>query len=133
MAFVVPNEGEKEMLYRLLHGDTLFLRLFDTDITPAEGDTYSGYHEADGGGYAAIAMDPSSWTIQTGSGDTTYGTYPQQSFNFSGGDTIYGYYITTYSSAGDTINYFAERFTGAPYVIPSTGGIIKVTPQAKID
>jgi len=133
MAFVVPNEGEREMLYRLLNGNALSLRLFNVDKTPAEGDTYSEFSEANGTGYSAVLLNSSSWVIQTDVGDTTYGTYPQTSFNFSGGDTIYGYYISTISTAGDTVVYFAERFAGAPYVIPSTGGVIKVTPKVKLN
>jgi len=38
---------------------------------------------------------------------------------------VYGYYVTDNSSL---ILLWAELFTGGPFVVPSAGGTIQVTP-----
>jgi hypothetical protein len=140
MALNVNNVAEQEMLLRIVGGtdptsagDTLMLRLYDADKTPGEGDTFLDYSESDGDGYAAIALLGDSFTIDTGIGDTSYATYAQQTFTYTGGDTLYGYHVTTVNGAGDTILYFAEKFSDGPYTIPSGGGTIKITPRVQLD
>ena len=139
MALLVNDIGEQEMLARIVGkhapgaGDTLVLRLYDADRTPVEGDSISLYSESDGTGYAAVTLEMASWTIGEGAGDTSYATYAQQTFTYTGGDTLYGYYVTTADSAGDTLVYFAEKFSDGPYTIPSGGGTIKITPRIQLD
>jgi len=139
MALKATNQGELEMLARIVMksspgaGDTLMLRLYDNDITPAEGDTFLTMSESDGAGYEAIPMTAASWTISTGGGDTTSATYAQQTFTYSGGDTLYGYYFTTKTEGGDTILYWSERFSDGPYTIPGGGGTVKITPRIQLD
>jgi hypothetical protein len=139
MALLAPNAGEREMLARIVGshapgaGDTLFLRLFDNDVTPAEGDTMGTVSESDGTGYAAIALLGDSWTISTAGGDTTSATYAQQTFTYTAGDTLYGYYITTFDEGGDSVLFWHEEFSDGPYTIPGGGGTVKVTPRIQLD
>tara|TARA_Y100000310_G_scaffold343310_2_gene450329 strand:+ start:1324 stop:1767 length:444 start_codon:yes stop_codon:yes gene_type:complete len=147
MALLAGNESEVLMLKRILGdqrsgdttGDTLFLRLYDNNITPVEGDTWLTYSESDGTGYASVAIpgDTSGgpgWTYATGGGDTVSATYAQQTFTYTGGDTIYGYYVSTRDGeTGDTVVLWSERFSDGPYTIPGGGGTIKVTPKVQLD
>ena len=147
MALLAGNQGETLMLKRILGdqrsgdttGDTLFLRLYDGDTTPTEGDTWLKYSESDGSGYAAIAVPGDStsgfpgWTYATGAGDTVSATFAQQTFTYSAGDTLYGYYVTSRDAAGDTTVLWAELFTDGPYTIPGGGGTVKVTPKISLD
>ena len=127
MALLVPNVGEKEMLERILNGsDNLQLHLFQVDHVPAEADTVTSYDEVSTGGYASKSLD-ATWNI---SGDPTEGSYPQVSFDFTGSATIYGYYVT---DNGGSILLWAERFSDAPYNIPSGGGSVKITPKIQLD
>ena len=146
MALLANNLGELTMLKRMLGdegsgdtvGDTLFLRLYDTDVTPAEGDSIGDYSESDGAGYAAIAIPGDTtggagWTYDEGAGDTVSASFAQQTFTFSGADTVYGYHITTLTADGDTIVFWAEKFTDGPYTIPGGGGTIKISPFISCD
>ena len=147
MALLAGNEGEILMLKRILGdqgsgdttGDSLFLRLYDNDYTPLEGDTWLSFSESDGTGYAAIAIPGDSsggsgWTYATGGGDTVSATYAQQTFTYTAGDTLYGYYVTTRDGAtGDTTVLWAEKFTDGPYTIPGGGGTVKITPRVQLD
>lgn len=140
MALKVTNLGEVELLNRILNpggdsvGDTLWLRLYDNDITPAEGDTNTTYSESGGTGYGEINLRGDSWTITTEGGDTTHADYAQQTFTYSGGDTCYGYLIVEKAGyGGDSVIVIAERFSDGPYTIPGGGGTIKVTPRIELE
>lgn len=141
MALLAPNEGEVEILRRMVMahipvaGDTLKLRLYKNNKTPAEGDTFLQYTQCNGTGYAPIALVGTSWTITTQTGDSSSASYAQQTFTFTAGtgDTSYGYYITSHYAAGDTRILWAEKYTDGPYVIPSGGGTIKITPRIVLD
>ena len=147
MALLANNLGETLMLKRILgeqsqgdtDGDTVFLRLYRGDTTPVEGDSAAKFTQSTGTGYAAIAIPGdttggSGWTYATGAGDTVSATYAQQTFTYTGGDTLYGYYVTTRDGAtGDTAVLWAERFTDGPYTVPTGGGTIKITPKLQLD
>lgn len=136
MALKAVNIGEREILKKIVGdtGDTLWLRLFDNDVTPAEGDTNNTYSESDGSGYTQIGLKGDSWTISTEAGDTTHADYAQQTFTYSGGDTLYGYYVMEKSGyEGDSVVLMAEKFTDGPYTIPGGGGTVKITPKIQLD
>ena len=146
MALLANNLGETLMLKRILgeqsqgdtDGDTVFLRLYRGDTTPVEGDSAAKFTQSTGTGYAAIAIPGdttggSGWTYATGDGDTVSATFAQQTFTYSDGDTLYGYYVTTTDDVGDTIVLWAELFTDGPYTIPGGGGTVKVTPYVSLD
>jgi len=147
MALLAGNEGETLMLKRILGdqsigdttGDSLTLRLYDNNYTPVEGDSWLAFSESDGAGYGAVGIPGdtaggfSGWTYDTAAGDTVSATYAQVTFTYSGGDTLYGYYVTTRDGFGDTTVLWAEEFTDGPYTIPSGGGTVKVTPKVQLD
>lgn len=128
MSLLVPNLGEVEILTRALapaSGDKL--HLYTNDATPVEASTLAGLTECAVAGYAATTLAaPTVATVN----DVTTATYAQQTFTFTTNTTVYGYYIT---DNGATKLLWCERFTDAPYNIPSGGGEIKVTPKITAD
>ena len=139
MALLAVNEGEMQMLRYIVGkevfdvGDTLRLKLYDVPKTPAEGDTFSEYTESTGTGYGDTFLLGANWTVTGEAGDTVHADYAQQTFTYTGGDTLYGYYITSKDDSGDTIVLWAEEFTDGPYTIPGGGGTVKVTPVIILD
>jgi len=132
MALLVPNVGEEEMLKRIIgdvSGGDVTLHLYGDNITPTETDTVSSYTELTGGnGYSKKVLD-GTWTI---SGDPTGASYPEYEFSFNSGtgETVYGYFVT---DSTDTVLLWAERFSDAPYTIPTGGGSIFITPKIQLD
>lgn len=133
MALLVPNTGEVIALSYLVNKSTpenLVYRLFATNVTPAETDTAATYTEATGGGYAAITLTGSSWTVTGGAPSTA--AYAQQTYTFTGAlttnATIYGYYVTR-ATTGDLV--LAETFTS--FTPANNGDNIKLTPQITAD
>lgn len=146
MALMVPREGDVQLLNDLLAGGSLenwSLRLFNSNITPAETDTAATYtaHETAFTGYAAktltrtigsstwntpVSQAPSgapAWSSRTQVGHSQYGSSPQ-SWTCSGtGDTIYGYFITGVTS-GKLI--LAEAFASSRTL--ANGDSLSITP-----
>jgi len=157
MALTVGDRADREILYRMIGssvggtnsgamGDTFTLRLYKARGVLSKSDSKFYFVQASGTGYAYIPLAPTSWTIQTlnpGTGDTNIASYAQQTFTFTGADSVAGYYVQcvkartsgttapTAPTAGvsDSILMWAERFNDGPYVIPSGGGTIKITPK----
>lgn len=134
MPLLVPNVGEVVLLTNLLAGGTLenmTLKLYRTNVTPAETDTAASYTEANFSGYAAKTLTRSinpgtTWGTPTTSGGTTSSSYAAQVFTSSDAtaQTIYGYYVV---GATSTTLLFAELFgTSRNIVSPDT---LTVTPQ----
>ena len=129
MALVLTDVGADEILKvffnndRPTGGNDLTLRLFATNVTPAQSGV--SYVEATGGGYAAIILTNGSWVVATGN-DPSDATYAQQTFTFTGAlttnGTVYGYYVT---DDDDTVIY-AEAIT--PFTPVSSGDNVKITP-----
>jgi hypothetical protein len=135
MTLVVPNISEVIMLKLLVNKQSngnLILRLFDNDVTPDESTPAPGAGpgpvETTGTGYSSVTLTGSSWSVATVSGTTT-AQYAQQTFTFTTSVDIYGYYLVT--SGGDLV--WIERFDGAPYSLPITGGVIQVTPKITLE
>jgi len=131
MAIVIQNGAESNALQlytnKIATGQDLSLRLFQNNITPAEGDVVGGYTIATFTGYASLTLTGSSWTI-SGTAPTQI-AYAQRTFTSSADQTlqnIYGYYYVR-ASAGDIMG--AERFTSAPFPIENNGDEIRITPQ----
>jgi hypothetical protein len=157
MALEVGDRADREILYRMIgtsvagsntgcNGDTFTLRLYKGRGTLTKSDSKAYFIQATGTGYAYIVLTPTSWTINTlnpGTQDTTMASYAQQTFTFSGSDSIAGYMVwcvrartsgtssPTAPTAGvsDSILMWAEKFSDGPYSIPGGGGTIKVTPR----
>ena len=92
MPFVVPNEGETEMLQRILDTDVV-LKLFTNDKTPAETDVLADYTEATAAGYADKTLATASWSYDFDAGDAR-ANYADQDFIFTAGETVYGFMVT---------------------------------------
>jgi hypothetical protein len=136
MALLVPDEGEVELLRRMLNYSgaavpDVVLRLYTNNRTPGEGDDTSSYTESTGSGYSEITLTGSSWTVATVTGTTT-AEYAQQTFTYTGAEpNIYGYYVT--DDEPETIVLWAELFSDGPYAIPSGGGSVKITPKIQLE
>lgn len=131
MAFLTPDVGENlvcEMIVNKTAAQNLVLKLFQSNTTPAEGDTAGTYTEATFSGYASAALTGASW------GAASSGTiaYAQQTFTHNGGGTansIYGYFVIQ-TTSGTLL--LAERDAGGPYTITNNGDNIKITPSISV-
>ena len=142
MSLLVPDVGEILMLQYLVNmlstdgtagpasGQRL-LRLFTNNLTPVEATTLATITEAVGStGYNPVTLVGSSWTT-TQVGGTTTAVYSEQTFTFTTGVTVYGYYVT--SIYGTPAVLWLERFSGAPVILPSGGGQIAISPRISLD
>jgi hypothetical protein len=127
MAIVVPNVGEVialNLFFNKATPENQVLRLFATNITPAETDTAGTYTEAAGGGYANKALTGTSWTVTGGAPSTAAAGV--QTFTFTGplttNATVFGYYVTQTTSG---ILMFAESF--ASFTPTNNGDNIALT------
>lgn len=95
MAVLCPDVGERELLDDMLNARDRTLKLFKTNVTPAEGDTTGSYTEADFTNYVAKTLTGASWNAASTSSGTTSKTYAQQSWTCgASGNTVYGaYYV----------------------------------------
>jgi hypothetical protein len=132
MALVVPNNGEGDALQYFVNRATpenLVLRAFTNNITPAETDNAAAYTEDTAPGYASITLTGASWGAPSEGAPSSI-AYAQQTWTYTGASNVYGYFMTRATSGRIAL---AERFTGAPFAIPSGGGTVKVTPQITAD
>lgn len=132
MALVVPDVGEVELLKRVLYSNAAAedwtLKLFKTNVTPAESDTASSYTVADFTGYSnktlTSSQSGSTWAVPTTSSGTTSSTYQTaQSWSPSSSQTVYGYYIV---GATSTVLLIAEAFASSKNL--SSGDTLTLTP-----
>ncbi len=98
MSLVLPDVGEVCALDMWLSDaspEAQTLKLFQSNTTPAEGDTHASYTEATFSGYAAKALARATWNAASTASGTTTKTYPQQTWTVAGAtsNTIYGYYV----------------------------------------
>jgi len=141
MSLVVPDVAELLMLQYLVNmlqtdgtagtsaGDRV-LRLYTNNLTVTDEVLYSSFTEATTAtGYAPITLVGSSWTTTQAAGVTT-AVYSEQTFTFTTGVTVYGYYVT--SLTGNNL-LWAEKFSGAPFQLPSGGGEIAITAKITLD
>lgn len=128
MTLRIPNEGENRAVGTLLGkytAETLRVKLYSNNVTPAETDTSASYTEVTGGGYAAVDLTAANWTITEGA--PTEAAYPQITWTFSAAiGNVYGYYVVGVTSGKV---WFAERFSDGPYNVAASGDAIKVTPK----
>jgi hypothetical protein len=127
MALNFPDAGENlalEMIVNKTAPQSLVLKLYSSNTTPAEGDTAGTYTEATFSGYSSIALAGASWGAASG------GTiaYAQQTFTHDGGVTsnnIYGYFVIQTTSG--TLLY-SERDASSPFIMANNADNVKVTP-----
>lgn len=138
MPLVVVNEGEYEMLSRILNvsGLTLtdvVLRLYVNDVLPDETDTASTYTECTTAGYNSVTLEDGGpdgdWVLNTDGSGITSATFDQIDFVLTDGPVdVYGYYVTD----GGGVLMWAERFDTTAS-LGSGGGTISVTPYIELD
>lgn len=131
MSITVPQVGLARMLDEII-ADTLTIRLFSNNHTPAATDTSADYTEVAGGGYAAIPLVSASWTTVAGNpSSTTYATYQQ--FDFTGPTTspgtVFGYYITR--ASGEVV--YAQLLYPTNPIVPINTVYVKVKPKITLD
>lgn len=136
MALVLADIGADEFLKvyfnddRPAGGNNLTLKLFATNVTPADTDTAATYTEANGGGYAAKTLTNGSWTVTTGN-DPSDAVYAEQTFTFTGplttNTTVYGYYVVDADNTLVWAEKFATSFTPA-----NNGDQLKLTPKFQL-
>ena len=133
MAALIPNNGEGDALSYFVNksaAQNLVLKLFKNDKTPAEGDVAADYTECDFAGYASVTLTGANWTVTEGAPSSA--AYAQQVFTNTGAvaQSVYGYFLVRASSGRIA---YAERFTGAPFVVQNAGDEIKITPTITAD
>jgi hypothetical protein len=127
MALIIPNESEVDVLSAFIGRpqlSTIVLRLYGNDFAPTDIDNAGSFLDVSIAGYAPIQLSEANWVITAGDPPSTL-TYPQVTFNFTGGGIIYGWYM--HRQQGFRM-VAAERFDSAPLTIPSGGGTLKITP-----
>lgn len=132
MPIVVPNNGEGDALEYFVNRaapQNLVLRLYTSNTTPAETDTAATYTEMSGVGYSAITLTGASWAVPVEGAPSSIG-FAQQTFTLTDAVNAFGYFMTRVTSGRIAL---AERFTSAPFSIPSGGGTIRITPQITAD
>jgi len=133
-ALLVPNQAEVIMLKAFLNHTApqdLDIKLYTNNKTPDEADTEADYTSMGAvQSYALVSLAASGWTVTPGA--PTSAAYPQITWTFSsGGPTnVYGYFVVQRSS-GKLM--WAERFTGAPFVVQNSGDTIEVTPAITLE
>jgi hypothetical protein len=134
MALVVPDVSEVALLKRMLGysatGDQI-MHLYTNDLTPTEDTSLVGTNaptQSSANGYAQITLTSGNWAVSTVAG-TTSGVYAEQTYTYSTSETLYGYYVT---DSGGTNLLWIERFTGAPFILPSSGGQVAITPTINL-
>jgi hypothetical protein len=101
------------------------LHLYANDVTPSDSTVIGDLSQIAGStGYAPVTLLSNQWTT-TQAGGVTTAVYSERTFNFTTDATGYGYYVTDQSNN----LLWLERFSGAPFQLPSSGGSISVTPK----
>ena len=112
------------------------LRLYASDVTPDDNtvvadvtsNTGDNFPEVTSAGYVPITLLSSLWTT-TQSGGTTTAVFSEVTFDFSTDAKVYGYFVTNNNSGGTAELMWLERFSGAPFQIPTGGGTISITTK----
>lgn len=126
MALVCPDlHGELLLLQYivgLVDAGNPVLHLYGNDVTPTDSTVIGDLLEVTSAGYGAITLVSSNWTT-TQSGGVTSAVYSEKTFSFGTSATAYGYYVTT--TTGQLL--WLERFSGAPFELPSGGGTVSLS------
>lgn len=100
------------------------LHLYGNDVTPSASNVITDLTQCTSSGYAPITLVSANWTTTQAAGVTT-AVYSLQTFTFNTNAVAYGYYVT--DTAYNLL--WLERFSGAPFTIPSGGGSVSVGPK----
>jgi hypothetical protein len=132
MPILVPDIGERELLADLLdNGEDWTLKLFRTDVTPAESDTDASFTVANFTDYVdktlTRAVGAGNWgtpSTNTGTTSSTYNSGTPQSWTCgASGNTIYGAYVVGATSGN---LQFSDKFAAARTL--TDGDTLEYTP-----
>lgn len=132
-ALLVPDVGEVELLDKMMKDalsvdEDYTLKLYKTNVTPAESDTAGSYTVADFTNYVNKTLTRTGWAGASTAGGTTSTTYAQQSWTCgASGNTVYGYYVIG-ATSGTLL--WAELF-GTARVLAS-GDTLNLTPAMEL-
>ena len=133
MPLIVTNSAEIILLQYIMGltspGDKI-LRLYKNDPSLSETTVIGNLTECTEVGYAPVSLYSISWTISQDVSGITTASYSEVPFNFVTGVTVFGYYVT--SAVGNNLQW-VERFGGAPYQLPASGGQITVKTTTNLD
>lgn len=139
MSLLCPDVGEVVLLTDLLDGantrEAWTLKLYKTNVTPAETDTAASYTVADFTGYSnktlTRTVTGTTWSTPATSSGTTSSTYNSGtplSWSATSAQTVYGYYVV---GATSTTLIYAELFSSSISLVnPST---LQLTPKLQLD
>jgi hypothetical protein len=127
MPLEAPNIGDILLLKYMLNvtpATNKVIHLYTNDPNTSDKTlTSANISESTDAGYAPITLAGSMWTF-TNIANVVTAIYSEVDFTFTTGTSLYGYYIT--STVGNTELCWLERFSGAPFTLPSGGGTIAV-------
>jgi hypothetical protein len=137
MSLVVPNTADILMLEYILNivaqdggaapaGGERCLRLYTNNLSPGKSNVIADITQATAAGYSSITLTGAEWTTSSVANVNT-AEYSQQTFTFTTGVTVYGYYVTTTEVTPKLL--WVERFSTAPYILPAGGGEIAISPR----
>jgi hypothetical protein len=128
----ITSIRERERALTLELGDTLYVRLYTdsglTLSTVGAFDNPSYFTEASESGYAAVAVDPTDWSIGDTGGVST-ASADDVSFVITEAGSFYGYFVTY--EGDSTYVAWAEEFS-TPAILGSSGGTVTVKPQRTV-
>jgi hypothetical protein len=140
MSLLVPDEGEVRLLTELLDGGTTrenwTLKLYKTNVTPAETDTSASYTECDFTNYVSKTLTRTvgagTWGTPSTAAGVTSSTYhsgtPQTWTCGAAGNTVYGYFVVGATSGKVA---FAELFD-TPRTL-AADDTLNLTPKLQLD
>jgi hypothetical protein len=136
MALKVPNEGELELLDKMIRDhlstdEKYILKLYKINHTPADADSTTNYTEANFTDYVPVTLSRgTAWNAAVTNGtlaEIQFGT--QQSWTSGAtGNTIFGYYVAGSTSAK---LLWAEKF-GTPRVLANQD-VLNLTPKFTLE
>jgi hypothetical protein len=112
--------------------ETLTLRLYVNDRTPADADTSADYAEANFSGYAPVPT--SAWADAVANPDAVHWQVQSTpvTFTHNGGaqtNNVYGYFLTRPSGLGGAFEVvWAERLSNPPVAMGVLGDFITIVP-----
>ncbi len=123
------------MLYGNASSENGTLKLYKTNVTPAETDTAGSYTVADFTSYVdktlTSSQSGSTWAVPTTSSGVTSSTYgggTPLSWSPGSTQTVYGYYVVGATSG--TL-WWAELFASSKNL--SSGDVLNLTPRMELD
>ena len=131
MTLSAPTVGEVVLLQYLVNlaaPTNLVLHLYTNDPSITSSITMASLSEATATGYNPITLVGASWTTTTPAGLGT-AVYSEVTFTYTTAVSVYGYYVTSTNSA--TLLWL-ERFSGAPFTLPTGGGTIGISPKVSL-